>query len=71
MGKIDEVRKRWDEEMEELDVLGQQRMQQGEDQNESTELVSLGRLGKNRGDQMKEEDAAPVSLEGKEEDGGK
>ena len=50
-------------------MLEQQRRQQGEDQNKSTELVSLGCLGENRGDQKKDEEVAPVSLEEKEEDG--
>ena len=45
MDEIDEVKKRWDKEIEELDVLENQRRQQGEDQNESTELVSLRRSG--------------------------
>ena len=44
MDEIDEVKKRCDREVEELDVLKQQRRQQGKDQNESTELVALGRL---------------------------
>ena len=30
----------------------------------------MGRLGENRGDQRKEEEVAPVSLEEKEEEGG-
>ena len=66
----DEARRTWDEEVEELDVLEQRRRQQGEDQNESTELVSLRRLGENRGDQKKEEEVGPVALEEKEEEGG-
>ena len=70
MCEMDEARKTWDEEVEELDVLEQQKRQQGEDHNESTELVSLGRLGENRGDQRKEEEIVPVSLEEKEEEGG-
>ena len=70
MGEMDEARRIWDEEVEELDVLEQRRRQQGEDQNESTELVSLGRLGENRGDQRKEEEIVPVSLEEKEEERG-
>ena len=45
MDEIDEVRKRWDEEIERLDVLEQQKRQQGEDRNESTEFVSLSHSG--------------------------
>ena len=70
MGEMDEARRTWDEEVEELDVLEQQRRQQDKDQNESTELVSLIRLGENKGDQRKEEEVRPVALEKKEEDGG-
>ena len=45
MDELDEVKKRWDKKIEELDVLEPQKRQHGKDQNKSTELVSLTRSG--------------------------
>ena len=49
MGEMNDARRTWDEEVEELEVLKQQRRQQVEDQNKSTELVSFRHLGENQG----------------------